>query len=130
MPQLVCNGAMITCSFGTTPGTLMITPEKRVNVSNMPAATVMDYTPLKNIPPFGMCSAPTNPAVIAATSAASGVFTPAPCVPVTSSPWVPGSATVRISGQPALHNSCQCMCAWLGVITVSNAGQFNTNVGM
>lgn len=130
MPQLVCHGATITCSFGTTPSTLLITPEKRVNVSNVPAATIMDYVPLKNIASFGMCSAPTNPAVIAATSAASGVFTPAPCIPATSTPWTPGSATVLISGQPALHSGCQCMCTWLGAITVTSPGQFTTNVGM
>jgi hypothetical protein len=130
MPQLVCNGAMLACSFGAAPSTLTITPEKRVNVSNMPAATIMDYVPMKNIATFGMCLTLSNPAVSAATSAASGVFTPAPCVPVTTSPWTPGAPRVLISGQPALHNACQCMCMWGGVITITSAGQFQTNVGM
>lgn len=130
MPTLVTNGAMIACSFGVAPGTLTVTPEKRVNAGSQPAATIMDFTPMKNIPPFGMCSAPTNPAVIAATSAAAGVFTPAPCVPATTAPWVPGSSRVLIGNMPALHSSCQCMCMWMGVITVSSPGQFTVNVGM
>lgn len=129
MPPLVCNGATLTCSFGTVPSTMTVTPEKRVNVANMPAATIMDFVPLKNIMSFGMCSAPTNPAVISATSAAAGTFTPAPCVPATAAPWMPGSSRVMINGQPALHSACKCMCTWLGVITVTNPGQLTTQVG-
>ena len=70
-----------------------------------------------------MCSAPTNPAVIAATTAASGVFTPAPCVPVIPAPWTPGSPTVLIGGKPVVTSTSTCMCSWAGVITVVNPGQ-------
>lgn len=128
MAQLVCNGAMCACSFGVAPSTLTVLPAKLVNTSNVPAATIMDNIPMTNVMPFGMCSAPTNPAVIAATSAASGVFTPAPCIPATPAPWVPGSATVMIGNIPALNSTSTLNCIWGGVITISFAGQVTTNV--
>ena len=129
MPQLVCNGASMNCTFGLAPSTLIVPPTKRVNVSNQPAANIMDHLPMTNIPTFGMCSSLANPTVASATAAASGVLTPMPCIPVTSAPWTPGSSTVMIGGMPALNSTCQCMCMWGGVITISFAGQATTNVG-
>jgi hypothetical protein len=128
MAQEVCMSAMIQCSFGVAPSTLTITPENRVNTSNNPAATIMDYVPMKNIMPFGMCNTPSNPQVAAATAAAMGVLTPQPCIPVTTAPWTPGSATVMIGNKPALSSSSTCMCTWGGVITVTNPGQQTVNV--
>jgi hypothetical protein len=125
----VVAGAMLQCSFGATPSTLIVIPKGApVLVSGPPAATIMDHAPIANIPPFGLCSAPTNPAVIAATSAAWGVFTPAPCVPALPAPWVPGSPTVQVGGMPALNNTSKCMCTWLGVISVTAPGQLTTQV--
>jgi hypothetical protein len=122
MAQLVVNGAQCQCSFGAAPSALIILPTGMVNGSNMPAATIMDYIPIANIPPFGMCSAPTNPAVIAAQGS------PVPCVPVISAPWAPGSPTVMIGGKPALNSSSKCMCTWAGVISITTPGQVTTTV--
>ncbi len=127
MAQLVCSTAQIKCSFGVAPSALIVIPSSMVMVNNMPAATIMDFNPMANIPPFGMCMTITNPAVAAATSAALGVFTPAPCIPVTA-PWVPGSPTVLISNKPALSSTATCMCTWGGVITVLMPGQMQTQV--
>ena len=123
MPLQVCMGAEISCTFGDAPASLIVLPVNRVLTSNMPAATIMDYAPIVNIPTFGMCNSPTNPAVISATAAALGVFTPMPCVPATVAPWIPGSPTVTIGNMPALNNTCTLMCLWAGVITISDAGQ-------
>jgi hypothetical protein len=128
MPNHVCNGAVLKCSFGMAPSTMLVTPKNRTNSSYMPAANIMDHIPMANIMPFGMCSAPTNPAVIAATSAAMGVFTPAPCIPVTSAPWVTGSPTVMCNGAPALNSTSMLMCNWLGVISVVSPGEVTENV--
>lgn len=128
MPVQVVNTAQIACSFGAAPAVLTVLPANRVLVSNQPAATIMDHVPMANIPTFGMCSAPTNPQVIAATAAALGVFTPQPCIPATASPWVPGATNVLIGNQPALDNVSKCMCNWLGVITVVAPGQAQTMV--
>jgi hypothetical protein len=116
MPPAVASTAMMKCSFGVAPSTLIATNGIPVMHENKPAATIMDFAPIVNIPPFGMCTAPTNPAVIAAQGA------PVPCVPVIPAPWVPGSAKVFIKGQPALHSACTLMCTWAGVITITNPG--------
>lgn len=123
MSMLVCGGAMLQCTFGTTPSPLVVLPINRV-LSTMPVANIMDNKPGANILPFGMCNSMTNPAVVAATSAAMGVFTPAPCVPVTTAPWVPGSPTVIVGNMPALSNTCKLMCTWGGMIQVNTPGQF------
>jgi len=118
----VCMGAMLKCSFGLAPSVLAVTPENSV-LGMTPDATIMDHIPMKNIMPFGMCTTQMNPAVAAATAAASGVPTPAPCVPATASPWIPGSPTVLIANKPALNNTSTLMCAYGGVISITNAGQ-------
>lgn len=119
----VVNGAMLMCSCGTTPSSLVVLPMNRVNSSFQPAANIMDHKPLVNILPFGMCTTLANPVVASATSAAQGVLTPMPCVPATSAPWAPGAPMVLIAHQPALNNSSKAMCNWGGVISVSYAGQ-------
>lgn len=123
MPQLVVNGALLQCSFGAAPSNLIIIPSARVNASKLPAATIMDFAPMSNIMPFGMCTTLSNPQVAAATSAAMGVLTPQPCIPVIPAPWVPGSPTVLIGKKPALTPTSQCMCTWGGVIKIINPGQ-------
>ena len=128
MAQLVTNTATIMCSFGVAPGQLNVMPLNRVMASNQPAANIMDNKPMMNVMPFGMCTTLTNPQVAAATTAASGVLTPQPCVPVTTAPWAPGSPTVMIGNQPALSSTCQLMCMWGGAITISLPGQMTVNV--
>lgn len=127
MPNLVCMGAMLQCSFGAAPANLMVLPANKV-LTGTPAATIMDHAPGVNIAPFGMCTSPANPTVAAATAAALGVLTPMPCLPVTPAPWAPGSPTVLIGNVPALNNSSKLMCAWGGVIQISTPGQFTTEV--
>jgi hypothetical protein len=110
------------------PGSLVVLPEKMV-MAGAPAANIMDFKPNVNIMPFGMCQSMANPQVAAATSAAQGVLTPQPCIPVTTSPWAPGSPMVLISNQPALTDTSTCQCAWAGVIKINSPGQMMTQVG-
>ena len=118
MPQQVSMGATLQCSFGMAPSTLVVLPKNRVLCEGPPAANIMDHIPLVNIMPFGMCNAPANPAVAAATAAALGTPTPAPCVPATAQPWTPGALTVQIGNAPSLDNVSTCLCNWGGVVTV------------
>lgn len=133
MAMQVCMGAMLQCSFGVAPSVLVVTPEKMV-LGMVPHANVMDHVPMKNILPFAMCTTQSNPAVAAATTAATsaalGVFTPtpAPCLPVTASPWAPGSPTVLIGNMPALNDTSTLMCAYGGVITIKSAGQATVQI--
>ncbi len=128
MAQQVVNGAMLACSFGAAPGTLIVTPENMTNAEKLPAATIMDNIPMKNVMPFGMCMSLANPQVAAATAAALGVLTPQPCIPVTTTPWMPGAIKTMIKNKPALNNTCTLMCNWAGVITITNPGQKTVNV--
>ena len=128
MSFCVCAGAMLTCSFGMTPSAMMVTPENKV-LSSMPLATIMDNVPMKNIMPFGMCSSLANPTVASATSAALGVLTPMPCIPVIPGPWAPGAPTVLIGNYPALNQNCKLMCAYGGVIQITNPGTTNIQIG-
>jgi len=123
----VCAGATLQCSFGAAPSTLVVLPVNKVLVTT-PGANIMDHIPMVNIMPFGMCSAPSNPTVIAATAAKLGVFTPMPCIPATPAPWVPGAPTVMLAFQPSLDDTSQLMCIWGGVIEVVNPGQEKTQI--
>ena len=123
MGMHVCCGANLMCSFGVAPSALVVLPTNRVLTSNMPAANIMDNKPMVNILPFGMCTSLANPAVASATSAAMGVLTPMPCVPVTVAPWAPGSPTALLANMPALNNTSKLMCNWGWVISVVVPGQ-------
>jgi uncharacterized Zn-binding protein involved in type VI secretion len=90
------------------------------------AANVQAFAPMVNVPTFGACMSPANPTVASATAAAMGVLTPMPCLPVTSSPWMPGATKVMVDGQPALHAGCTTNCAFGGVITILSPGNKGT----
>jgi hypothetical protein len=122
----VCMGAMMQCSFGVAPSSLIVLPQNHV-MSTTPAANIMDNKPIANVPPFGACSSPANPTVAAATALASGVLTPMPCVPATAAPWAPGSTKVTIGKMPALESNSKLMCNWGGVIQIVSPGQAKVN---
>jgi len=128
MPMHVCAGAMLQCSFGVAPSSLMVLPINRTMTGFMPAANIMDNKPMVNIMPFGMCMSVANPTVAAATSAALGVLTPMPCIPMTPAPWAPGAPTVLLGYMPALDNTSKLMCTWAGVISVVVPGQFTEQI--
>jgi len=121
MPQLVCSGAVLQCTFGLATAQLVVLPVSQVYSSNQPAATILDYAAMTSVLPFGMCNSPSNPQVVAAKG-------PVPCLPMTTSPWTPGSPTVRIGNQAALNTVCTLGCTWGGVITVFHAGQQTVNL--
>ena len=128
MPQQVCHGALLRCSMGLAPSSLVVLPVNRVLTSHVPAANIMDHQPMLNILPFGMCRSLANPVVASATAAAQGVLTPMPCIPNTPAPWLPGVPTLLLGGQPALDERCQLMCVWAGVIEVVQAGQLTHRI--
>lgn len=119
MATSVCMGAMMMCTFGATPASLVVIRPNRL-AGTMPMANILDNKPMANIPSFGMCKSPANPATKRPPPV---LFTPAPCVPVTASPWVPGSK-VLLDNVPALDMTCKLMCNWAGVIQIITPGQF------
>lgn len=128
MPLLVANSAVLRCAMGTAPSVLVVLPELPVLSMGEPAAVIESMVPDENILSFVMCESLANPAVAAATAAASGVLTPQPCVPVLAAPWLPGSMRVRIEQQPALIAGSVCMCAWAGEISIEFPGQERVSI--
>ena len=121
MSKLVNTGTQLRCSYGSMPSYFTALSTNRVNVSNNPAATIMNDIPMTNIAPFGLCTSPSNPAVSAAGA-------PQPCVPVISTPWSPGSKRVLMSKKPALDSNSQCICSWSGIITITQPSQLRVNI--
>jgi Domain of unknown function (DUF4280) len=128
MPLQVCMGAMMQCTFGMAPSSLVVLPTNKVMTNMVPDANIMDHIPLTNIMPFGMCQSLANPTVAAATTAALGVLTPMPCIPNTPAPWIAGAPTVLLGNFPTLDNVSQLMCIWGGVITFTDAGEETVQV--
>jgi hypothetical protein len=124
----ITTGAMMQCSFGAAPAPINILPANRVQAGGAPAATIMDFVPMTNIPTFGMCSSLANPTVAAATAAALGALTPMPCIPATAAPWAPGVPTTMIANQPALDATCKLMCTWGGAIQFTAPAQFTVEL--
>lgn len=122
MGLCVCQGAILKCSFGNVPTPLMVLPVKKVNFT-LPAAVKTDHIPFVNILPFGMCSNPANPMVIAATAAALGVLTPVPCIPATVQPWTKPSSKVKAGGTEIITKDSKLLCTWGGQIEIKFPGQ-------
>ena len=120
---------MMMCTFGVAPAPLNCSvPPTMVTATDLPAANIMHFVPMENIPTFGMCSSIANPEVASATAAALGVLTPMPCIPATVDPWAPGAPDVLINEFPALTNDSMCTCMWGGEITITEPGQFSVEV--
>ncbi len=115
MANPVVMGSVCKCVFGTVPLPLSVSSQQTVKAMNMNVATIMD----NKFPSFGMCSCPNNPAVIAATAAKLGVFSPAPCTPAVIAPWVVGVPQILVCGKPLLNHTTKLMCMWGGMISVS-----------
>jgi Domain of unknown function (DUF4280) len=128
MPMQVCMGAMMQCSFGMAPSSLVVLPKNETFTDQVPDANIMDHVPMVNIMPFGMCTSLANPTVATATAAALGVLTPMPCIPNTPAPWVTGAPTVILGYAPALDSVSKLMCVWGGVIQFSTPGEMTVNV--
>lgn len=103
--ELVNLGAILECSFGTVPMTLIV--ESTVLADGPLAANIAASIPMDNIPFFVMCQSMANPSN--ATFSVTGVY--APCIPVTA-PWAPGMPTILLAGMPALDSSSKCLCCW------------------
>lgn len=126
MGQLVVMGAMMTCSFGAAPSSLMVLPTHRTMGCNVPAANINDHTPFLNILPFGVCSSPMQPSMKPIPPKPP---VPGPCVPAVSSPWIVGAVTVMLDNMPALNSTSINMCsAFGGVISIAFAGQITVQV--
>jgi len=131
MGEFVVDGALLECSMSfppKTPGKLTVLPAGRVTAGDKPIATIMDNKPNVNIAGFQVCNDSLNPTVMAATASASGVHTPAKCVPLPLGPWTPGSSKTMIGNFPALTKDSTCQC-YTATIKITMEGQQKASVG-
>ncbi len=128
MAKYVTMGAMLKCSFGITPSSLLVVMPMRPMIQMKFKANIMDFVPMVNILPFGMCRSMSNPTVAAATAAAMGVLTPMPCIPVTVAPWTKGGKQ-KVGGMPALMSDSKLKCMWGGNISITMPGHFENSKG-
>ncbi|GBU20615.1 hypothetical protein R80B4_00494 [Fibrobacteres bacterium R8-0-B4] len=124
MSAYVRQSAKLKCSMGSAQSTLQVShPTAPVLLCGSPMAAMADSKSMANLAPFGLCKSLANPAVAAATAAASGKLQKMPCIPCVTSPWAVAKADVSVKGLPALTNESRCVCMWLGMIKIKNPGQ-------
>ncbi len=111
MSKQVLSGATLKCDQGASPSILNVA-KTPYDVDGTTMATIEDYKPNTNVPPFGMCKSPANPAVQANKGA------PVPCTPIISAPWAPGASKVTLDGTAALSDDSTCKCQWAGTISI------------
>jgi len=116
MPNNLVNGDECKWAFGSTPSVLTILPKGKFACQQL-VGTMLDNIPLANIFPFGTCSAPTNPVVIAAFGS------PVPYIPVTVTPWTMASKKIIANNVPVITKSSKLLCLYAGVISVSHCTQ-------
>ncbi|MCR5431663.1 MAG: DUF4280 domain-containing protein [Lachnospiraceae bacterium] len=128
MGVIVKAGATLTCPFAIGTSTLITSAQASSVTSGAPVATINDCSPITNIPPFPACTSQSNPAVAAATAAAFGVPTPAPCMPVIAGTWTAEKTNVSLGGSVCLTAGCQLSCGYGGVIQIASPGQTKVNL--
>ena len=123
----VTDGGLLSCSFGTTPGTLVVEGD-RTGGKRPPVLADTDLPRSFG----GICSAAGNPSVYAAmlihqtpqgTPAGAvrlyGAGTrplPICCIPAVIDAWTRGGAALKAGEQ--LDTSCIRRCLWGGVISI------------
>ena len=124
VPAVVVGGSCI-CTGAFPPGSCTFASSSQTSclAEGKPCLTIQDVSPAV-IPTFGMCFSPTNPAVQAATAAALGVPTPAPCTFAPVGTWSCGNSTIIAGGLPVLGMDGTLTCGvGQGQIKIVNAGQ-------
>lgn len=123
MASYVVQGAKLKCTFGSQESTFQVPVDHKIYINNKPQGNMMDFKPMMNIMPFGLCSSLANPTVAAATAAASGVLQKMPCIPATVTPWFNVKMDVLLEYFPAMLDSSKTMCMWCGMISITDNGQ-------
>lgn len=108
----VTQTAVLKCTYGSAPATVMVQSQFTVNMCGLKAATIMDNKPLN----FVWCRSP-------------WYWGPCQAAAQVTAPWVPGSLTVRICGKPAVNKSCKLMCNFGGVIEMNVAPAMTVKIG-
>lgn len=116
MSNFVCSGAKIYCSYGSCTSSLVVLPDRTVDLSVGPMANKVDHIPQKNIFSFGICS-----------YLSAKANHPVKCSPATNSDWCICKEDVLVRNQPALTTDSFCKCLHGGIIKFNDDGQKETS---
>jgi hypothetical protein len=109
MPIPVRDGALLSCSFGSAPGVLMVEGDR--TGGKKPAASADT-----DLPRFGMCTSPNNPNVLTAIGETQGSLQAVPCEPAPGE-WDDAQGRT-LTGAAPLDSTCRVECAWSGIIEI------------
>jgi hypothetical protein len=113
--KAVAFGAQLLCSAGSCPSVLLPTTAPTVVIEGKTLATIMDFSPIKNIPPFGTCSLQGGK----------------PCLPVLPTPWTDTLlGDIHTVNAPVLPVNSTLQCAIGGLIHVNDCNQASLSVGV
>lgn len=119
----IVDGATVHCSYGSEKGKFKASADRHISINDRVQGNIQDFHPQTNIPSFGMCSSKLNPQVIAANQGNHGIWTPQPCTPSVSMPWLNGKSNVYVGQSPALMSCSTNLCMWCGNISFTTDGQ-------
>jgi hypothetical protein len=107
--------AMCKCVFSTAAAPLVALPVTQAMAQTGFMASILNNKPFVNIPPMGLCASPDHPVMKAAKR-------PGPCLPVMTTPWLPGAPTVMTTQGPLLNNLSKAICQYKGVVNIVTPG--------
>jgi len=101
---IVTETAAMQCDKGAAPAKLIVTSQTFVRADEKLVATEMDYQPMLNIPPFGVCS-----------------VTQKACIPATQQ-WTEPRSKDTVGGSKKLTDASTCRCSIGGTIRFLDSG--------
>lgn len=122
----VTQNAILRCSFGLMTSILNVSDLTRPSIGTNKMATLADNS-MTHVPSFGMCTSINNPEVQAATMAAMGTLTPAPCPGMLAAGYWMATQFNNVihdtSFRHFLQQDCVLYCQYLGCVQIVHSGQ-------
>ena len=121
--HIVTHGCGLKCDKGSAAKVNLVIPKGDVEADGNVVAHMLNNMPGVNIPTFGMCDKnnQANPTVVSMTAAAQGNPTPAPCTPMTPSPWGHTCSDITSMMLDVVIKGSSLKCAFGGTITPAEA---------
>lgn len=100
------RGATLKCSMGSSESKLNLPVCHGVYAKKKPLMNKNDFTPMKNVMPFGTCK-----------------VTKGPCSPATSGPWLKEHGETIITDAESITMDSLLVCTVGGIIEPTKSGQ-------
>ena len=138
--EYLVRGAVLQCQFGSHCKKLNLPIDHGVYILDTPMMHALDYIPVVNIVPFGVCShplIPPGPSIVLPKEGArgkdgeltgappSGIAKGIPCMPIVVVPWQNAHNETRLTLAeiPSITTKSFLVCMYGGIIKPLNSGQ-------